>query len=323
MRRSSLFLLVASLACWLVPAGPTVAQVNDFDVEGWTPGVALWGGMLFNEIDASLATGDVLGPGVDIGMPTQPIQPPGSGEDLEPVPFIGTSIELMSPPLVEASKARPRLFMHADFSLNFAQEDDITREANAGPQLSIPQALVDRGATQLPASVLLGQGTRASAKIEPLSYGAGLGAAFEVQIFDQIIRIKPSIEYFSFEVEASGIVSRGVATVAVVPGGRDPDDISDFRHILLESRRSKRFHGLGPGIEIETDAARVGSLVTSVFLSARAYSMLGNLEIRENVFNTSDPDPLAQQENARFETEIDRWLYRGSVGVRLRWAPKR
>ena len=298
-----------------------MAQVNDFDVDGWTPGVALSGGMLFNEIDSSFATGEVLGPGVDIGMPTQPIQPSGSGQDLEPVPFVGASLELMSPPLVEATKARPRFFVHADFSLNFAQEDDITRTENAGPELTIPPSLV--GTTQLSADVLLGQGTRASAKIEPLSYGAGFGAAFEVQLLDQIIRIKPSIEYFSFEVEASGIISRGVATVAIVPNGDDPDDISDFRHILLESRRSKRFHGLGPGLEIETDAARVGSLVTSVFLSARAYSMFGNLEIRENVFNTSDPDPLAQQENARFETEIDRWLFRGGVGIRLRWAPKR
>ena len=320
MRRSFLSLLIASIACWLFSARTAVAQVNDFDVDGWTPGVALTGGMLFNEIDSSLATSDVLGPGVDIGMPTQPIQPSGSGQDLEPVPFFGTSLELLSPPLVEATKARPRLFIHADFSLNFAQEDDITRDANAGPMLSIPQALVDRGATKIPASVLLGQGTRASVKIEPLSYGAGLGAAFEVQLFDQIIRIKPSIEYFSFEVEASGIISRGVATVS---NDDEPDDITDFRHILLESRRSKRFHGLGPGLEIETDAARVGSLVTSVFLSARAYSMFGNLEIRDNVFNTSDPDPLAQQENARFETEIDRWLFRGGVGVRLRWAPKR
>lgn len=321
MRQStSLALVFASIVCSLGPSGAALAQVNDFDVDGWTPGVALTGGMLFNEIDGSLATSDVLGPGVGVGMPTQPIQPSVSGGDLEPVPFVGSSIDLMSPPLGKATKVRPRLFIHADFSLNFAQEDDLAREDNAGPQISIPQVLIDNNTKPIPASVLLGQGSRASAKIEPLSYGAGLGAAFEVQLFDQIIRIKPSIEYFSFEVQASGIVSRGVATVSSV---NEPDDISDFRHILLESRRSKRFHGLGPGIEIETDAARVGSLVTSVFLSARAYSMFGNLEIRDSVFNTSDPDPLAQQENARFETEIDRWLYRGSVGVRLRWAPKR
>jgi len=302
----------------LLPAGRLRAQVNDFDVDGWTPGVALWGGMLFSEIDSSLATSDVLGPGVDVGTPSQPIQPSESGRDLQPVPFVGTSLELMSPPVDEAMGARPRFFVHADFNLNFAQEDDIARSANAGPDLTIPPSL--EGTIRISADVLLGQGTRTSVEIEPLSYGAGLGAAFEVQLFDQIIRIKPSIEYFSYEVQASGIVSRAVALVDVTP---EPNDLSDFRHILLESRRSKRFHGLGPGIEIETDAARVGSLVTSVFLSARAYSMFGNLEIRDNVFNTSDPDPLAQQENARFETEIDRWLYRGSVGVRLRWAPKR
>jgi len=321
MRQStSLVLILAAIVCGLVPSGAALAQVNDFDVDGWTPGVALTGGMLFNEIDASLATSDVLGPGVEVGMPTQPIQPSGSGQDLEPVPFVGTSIDLMSPPFGDGARVRPRLFIHADFSLNFAQEDDLARTDNAGPQLSIPQALIDSQTERIPASVLLGQGTRASAKVEPLSYGAGLGAAFEVQLFDQIIRIKPSIEYFSYEVQASGIVSRAVALVDVTP---EPNDLSDFRHILLESRRSKRFHGLGPGLEIETDAARVGSLVTSVFLSARAYSMFGNLEIRDNVFNTSDPDPLAQQENARFETEIDRWLFRGGVGIRLRWAPKR
>jgi len=320
MRRNTLFPLVASIALALLPAGRLRAQVNDFDVDGWTPGVALWGGMLFSEIDSSLATSDVLGPGVDVGTPSQPIQPSESGRDLQPVPFVGTSLELMSPPLDEGMRARPRFFVHADFSLNFAQEDDIARTDDAGPQISIPQSLIEGNVTRIAADVLLGQGTRASVEIEPLSYGAGVGAAFEVQLFDQIIRIKPSIEYFSYEVQASGIVSRAVATVSNL---REPDDISDFRHILFESRRSKRFHGLGPGIEIETDAARVGSLVTSVFLSARAYSMFGNLEIRDNVFNTSDPDPLAQQENARFETEIDRWLYRGSVGVRLRWAPKR
>ncbi len=99
--------------------------------------------------------------------------------------------------------------------------------------------------------------------------------------------------------------------------------LSDFRQILLESKRTKRFHGLGPGLEIETDAGRFGPLVTSVFLSGRVYSLFGNLDIRGTAFNTSDPDPLAQQENARFSSEVGRWLYRGSVGVRLRWAPKR
>ncbi|MHA7839573.1 MAG: hypothetical protein ACX98W_19085 [bacterium] len=322
-----LHLFVISLLAIGLGAAPfeqASAQSNDFDVDGWTPAASVWGGFLFTEMQSNLVSSDVLGPAA-FSPPEleQPIQPPGDGEDLQPAPFIGGSLELMTPALIEDLPGRPRLFVHGGATANFAQEDDLTRRLDARPELSIPASLLtgpNDTAPNLPAENILGQGSRATVRIEPLAFSAGIGIALEVPVFDRIVRIKPSVEYFSYEVEASGIVNRAVA---VTSGGSEPNELSDFRRILLEYKRTKRFHGIGPGLEIESDVARLGPFVTSVYATGRLYSILGGRQIDQIAFNDSASDPQAQQENVRSSTEVDRWAYRAGVGLRLHWAPER
>ena len=317
MYQKSIVLLALSVALSMLSASEVLALENDYELDGWVPGLSFTGGLLFTNIDARLETSDVLGPSAGPD-PVQPIQPFGRGDDLQPVPFIGASFELMSPPLFADLPGRPRLFFHADVAGAFAQGDDLARNLDAGTQLSIPSLLQNSG--NIPTDTLLGQGSRLTVEVQPLTYAAGLGMAFEVTLFDRMFRLKPSIEYNSYEVDLEGIVSRAIP---LTTGGREPNELSDFRHILLEGQQTKRFHGIGPGFEIETDAGRVGSFVASVFLGARAYAILGGREVAVADFNDSDPDPLAQQENARWTAELSRWAYRAGVGLRFYWSPKR
>lgn len=324
MRLHLFVISLLAIGLGVAPFEQASAQSNDFDVDGWTPAASVWGGFLFTEMQSSLVSSDVLGPAA-FSPPQleQPIQPPGDGEDLQPAPFIGGSLELMTPALIEDLPGRPRLFVHGGATANFAQEDDLTRRLDPRPELSIPDSLLtgpNDTAPNLPAENILGQGSRATVRIEPLAFSAGIGIALEVPVFDRIVRIKPSVEYFSYEVEASGIVNRAVA---IESAGSNPDELSDFRRILLEYKRTKRFHGIGPGLEIESDVARVGPFVTSVYATGRLYSILGGRQIDQVAFNDSASDPQAQRENVRSSTEVDRWAYRAGVGLRLHWAPER
>ena len=75
--------------------------------------------------------------------------------------------------------------------------------------------------------------------------------------------------------------------------------------------------GLGPGLELEIDAGRMGHMGFSVFIGGQAYRLLGSRDTR---FTGSFTDATST-ETATFSVEIDPWLVRGGVGLRVRWLP--
>jgi hypothetical protein len=97
-----------------------------------------------------------------------------------------------------------------------------------------------------------------------------------------------------------------------VPAG---GGISEFREIDLRDEETDDFHGLGPGIEFETDVGRLGPFVTSINMGAQFYRFLGSREIEFTTTNEFG-------ETASTKFEKDPWAYRVGVGIRFRWLPE-
>jgi hypothetical protein len=74
------------------------------------------------------------------------------------------------------------------------------------------------------------------------------------------------------------------------------------------------FWGVGPGLEIEMDAARTGPMVFSLYTSGAAYRMLGDLDLTFSGTNEFG-------ETGFWSYEMDEWAFRAGVGVRVRVAP--
>ena len=176
-----------------------------------------------------------------------------------------------------------------------------------------------------------GQGSTTEVTVNTLTWSAGAGVAFTVDAGERRIRIKPSVEYFSEEVRMRGTVSRVVEIFPIAdenfncgfpfrterPGGQgDPYDPNrQFRCINLNGTDTKRFHGIGPGLELELDAARAGPVMLTVYAKGAAYRFFGDLSLVAE-------DSNQYGESAFWYAEKERWAYQGGVGLRFRWIPE-
>jgi hypothetical protein len=298
------FVLATVLAWILVVSGSVVGQAANDD--GWSPSVGLFGTLLVNEAD-----GDV----------SSTVRPSASGEDLFLDPNVGFTAELMTPTIASRSSSKSmsmdvRLVAHTDVAVAFGFERSLAREGDPGAFI-FPEVVnaPPAGAVVTPSEVS-GRGSYTRAQVQPLLVFAGAGIAIGFEVWDRRVRIKPTIEYRRDEVELRGLVTEVTGSRTVFPDGSiNPD----FRQIRIDSRDSKYFHSLGPGIEAELETSRVSDFVVSMFVSARAWSVIGDpeIEVRGQCCSSTGPE-----ESARWSYERDRWSYASTVGVRFRWSPK-
>jgi hypothetical protein len=255
---------------------------------------------------------------VDLKTQEDPIPPvefvTTQGDDLMVTPFVAGSLELMTPGLTSVP-GRPRLFVHGDAAVSFAPTRDVAKEG-------LPEEFeLDPSANVASERLIRGQGSTTTAELKPLLISAGAGVAFTIGTGERRLRIKPSVEYLREEIEVTGVVRR-VVTTHTDPAP-DPEEFrnypcterSGFRCIELSGGKKKVFHGVGPGLEIEWDAARAGPFVLAVYLAGQAYAFLGDLEVE-----FEDRNELGEW--ARWSFEKSSWGYRGGVGLRFRWVPK-
>jgi hypothetical protein len=233
----------------------------------------------------------------------------------------------MTPAL--AIPTRPRLFASAEILPTFASDRDLALDGDPscvrGPVSGVRCARDgDRVFEQQEAN---GLGSRTSARIDTLVYGASLGVAFPVQVGKRQLRIKPSFGWINYKLEAEALV---------VDADCNPSDQctiveNRLRERTLTASDSQRFNGIGPGLDVEMDTGRYGPIGSSLFLGARAYRILGNRTISfgtEKDFpetHTDDNDlnsPIVfgpEKDVGRFEVEVDPWIYRAHVGIRFYW----
>jgi len=303
-------LLLAASVPWIA-----VAEVEGVDeADRWVPALSLSAGFLLQDAEASIESGPVLGPSV---VPTaQPIRPAARGEALMITPDLGIALELMTP-RVAAEWWAPRFFGHAGVSGAFGPKRDIAKEGVID-QLSVTPELVS-----LVENDVSGQGSRTRVRVDNPLMRAGLGVAFTVDALGGRLRVRTSIEYLREQVEIQGAVRRAVCIIPPRPqetcGARGVNNggggLADFRKVDLRRTVTKDFHGIGPGLEFETDVGRIGSIVPAVSIGGQAFRFLGRRKIS---FSTSNEFG----ETLRASFEKDPWAYRVGVGIRLRWLPK-
>jgi hypothetical protein len=298
------------------------------EAERWVPSFSLFSGVLVQNAEGDLASSRILGecadppPGTRPPDPAhceqqvRPTAPPSdvplpsvtiSGDDRMVTPFVGGSLELMTPGLTYIP-GRPRLFVHGDAAASFSATRDVAKEG-------VPDTFaVTEGVDFAKESTVLGQGSTTSAEVMPLVISAGAGVAFTLEAWERRIRIKPSVEYVREEIEVEGVVKRVVQT-RYRPSPRAEDFPDGFRRIELSGREKQVFHGVGPGLEVEMDTLRAGPFMLAVYLAGTAHRFLGDLEVE---FSDTNEDG----ESADWHFEKNDWAFRGFVGLRFRWVPE-
>jgi len=320
---------VAALALCLV-AGPVAAEPPPRDeIERWVPSIALFGAAVFQGVDAAvmsgLVTGDQAPPGPTIECPpsedkTNLIRCPASGSDTNVGANVGGSLGIMTPGWT-AIPGKPRLFLRGDAAGYWGFERDVAKDSVPGP-FTVP----DSGSFFLTEDVIQGQGSATSVETDPLMISAGLGVAFSVDLGERRLRIKPSVEYLREKLKVTGVVHRAVQVNVV-----DTLTLDDFRFIDLNASEEPVYHGLGPGLELELDAARAGPMMLSVFMFGQAFRFLGDLDIS---FSASQAPPCTPPsaggscnppvapETATWTFEKNPWAFRAGVGLRFHWMPE-
>jgi hypothetical protein len=317
----------------------------------WVPSVSVFGGALIQNADSTVASGPLFDPfrlnshpqfdgepQKTLCLPEDPItciRPSASGSDRQVTPFVMASAELMSPALSDVP-GMPRAFAHVDAALSFSRTRNIAREGVPGEVMFPP----DLPQQDFPTGVLnvFGQGSQTSSWVKSLLLSSGLGVAFTADIGERRLRIKPSVEYLWEKIQVEGQVSR-VARVTFLdrvdpdepPGPSNPlkpatctaASLQDCRVIQLSGKDHQVFQGVGPGLELEMDAARAGPVILSLYSAAAAYRMMGDLTMEFSDTQRAAPNfPGDSNENAVWTYEKDPWSYRAGVGLRFRYAPE-
>lgn len=284
---------VAALSAVLLPL-----PASSEELERWIPGVAVIQGV-FTE------TWDVDG--------SSDVRDPFSGSSSVVSPMVGVSAELMTPSLASHA-VRPRLFAHGDVETIFDSEWNPAKEGSPG---SVSFPIIDNNNDGIPdvessVNSATGTGSVAQHETERLRLSAGLGVAFAFELRGRTVRVRPSVEYQWQRTEVRLLVSDAES----LDGGA----LCPCRILELFSAETHTFHGVGPGLELELDAGRIGPAFISVFSGVQSYRVLGSRKVRMTASDTYDDGKPA---NAEARYEKDPWSVNGRVGIRFRWLPER
>lgn len=274
----------AAIAFLALGVRTSAAETQDTDTPNrWVPSLAI--------------TTGILADGARGGHESS-LRPSASGTESLPSPWLGGSVGLATPAL-EVLGIRSRLFAHAGIAGNFGGERDLAKEGSPGPFLPPTSPRFGEDVVQ-------GQGSTTTVGPRGLQTSAGVGVSIEVETPWRTIRIKPSVEYLYEQIRLAGSVRRA----------RDDDpSIPSFFFFVIKGSKNKDLHGIGPGLELETDVSRVGPFHIALAISGSAYKILGD---RDMTFTRTDPTAT---ESATWRYNKQAWTYRTYVGLRFHWSP--
>ncbi len=294
----------------------------------WVPSLAIMGGAIFQDQDGF--ANSVLFQG---GSPDPvPLQGPGARDDLVFGAFVGAALEVMSPAL--PIPARPRFFVSGEILPTFSSDRNLVAEGKPdcvrGPEADAPCAVEEDGSrvTAFGEDMANGQGTEVESEIQTLVFGASLGVSFPFRFGERQLRFKPQAAWLSYKVDVDGLV----VNAECEPDFRCTDTTNTLGFMFdgflrqpesLSASDSRRYHGIGPGFDLEVDTGRFGPIGSALFLGGRAYRILGDRTISfgdSATFNDIICDPnCPDMAVARFKTKVDPWMWRAHVGIRLQW----
>jgi len=335
-KRANVFLTVVAIFALfaLVPTASFALgddPAEDAGQEGenrWVPSLAITSGAIMQDQQGSVDS-EML---VD-QPPFSPLRGFVDGDDFAVSPFVGVALELMTPAI--PIPTRPRFFASGEILPTFASDRELAIEGDPDCIRSLEAGatcVVDRDPDEIrdltfAQSEANGAGSKTTATVDTLVYGANLGLAFPMRIGKRQIRIKPSVGWINYGVDAEGLV----VAAACAPPNRCTDLPPQFfiprpgyvREMRLEASDSRRFNGVGPGLDIEMDTGRFGPLGASLFMGARAYRILGNRKMEFGAVQSYDDLAGNDVAAASFRVEIDQWLFRAHVGLRIQWLGSR
>lgn len=227
------------------------------------------------------------------------------------------STELSTPAWSDLA-GRPRMFVHADVVTLFDPEAPVVNDADPGPLRVLSQ--LPGGGGLAPLAGVQGRGSSLRAQADTLALSAGAGITFHADLWERSLRIKPSIEWFWQQEQI-------IATLAEAESeGANPDFCGPCRTLFIRDSRRNNFHSLGPGLELELDAARISDFVLTVFASGRAYHILGDRKVAFESTGTwmVEGSPSEVRPDSTFTSSYKRepWHFQAGIGVRLRWLPE-
>ncbi len=236
------------------------------------------------------------------------------GDSLGLLWSIGGTADIATPVLLDVP-GRPRLFAHGDVGFIYSLEDPVTTEGDPGGQPALPIG------NTLQAITNVGSSVRAEAK--PLVLSGGVGGEFSFQAFERGFRVRPTLEWM-YRRDTMKVTLGGGETESLIPG--EEECIPDCRTLFIKQQTEKGYHSLGPGIELETDAGRIGDFLLGFYGSFRAYYIVGdrkaNLRLQGS-WERLDGSPTTRADTT-FSTRYERdpWHYRFGMGFRVLWSPE-
>ncbi len=273
-----------------------------------------------------------------------PLRPPVHGRDAAISPYVGGALEVMTPAL--PLPWRPRLFATGEILPTFAPErqvQDAEPSRIRGPELNTVLAVEETSMRfttdrctlpQCPRGVPFsqgeakGDGMRLRYQVEPLAYGAKAGVAFAFEFRGRQFRLKPSLGWIHYDVNAKGLL----VTATCNPTTRCTNTYNangtlrqagSLRETILTASDSGTFDGVGPGLDLEMDTLRVGPLGTALFVGVHGYYIPGDRDIDFSVSRTYDdvlsPSAAVDVNSASWQLRVAPWMYRAGVGIRFHW----
>ena len=326
-KEASVFLIIGavvalqaifSIASLATDGGELEEPTKQAGEDRWVPSLAITSGVTIQKQRGSANSVLFL----DMDSSSEPLRGFVKGKDTAVSPFVGGVLELMTPAL--PIPTRPRLFVSGEILPTFASDRDLALEGDpgcvSGPEPNAPCALSPGGQSgaDFTGDNANGQGTKTSAQVDTLVFGASLGVAFPLQFGKRQLRIKPSVGWINYEVDADGLV---VNAACGDPNAFPPNLCNDFLRepTTLAASDSQRFNGIGPGLDIEMDTGRYGPLGVSLFTGFRAYAIVDDRTISFGTEETFVDQLGTDRATARFEVEVDPWIFRGHVGIRFHW----
>ena len=286
----------------------------------WVPSLSLTSGVGFQPwhgtAESLICEGCIVpGPG------TQALRPSTTGNAVDASPFVGAELELMTPEL--ALPTSPRLFLGGGFAGAFGSENRLAQEGNPG-ELRSPLPEQAQNAADFSESAVLGQGSLTAATLGDFVYEAHAGVALPFEWFERPLRLKLSLSWLRFDVDARGQISdaecQRVGNTTQCNVLRQPGFL---RPIQMSDQASDTFDGLGPRLDLEMDTGRFGPIGSSLFLGGGAYAILGNRTIEmsamESFPDTGRPGLGPATTSANWTFEVDPWIYRVAVGIRFHY----
>lgn len=295
--RAALLLVMGSVLSAMSASAESAAERREREEARWVPSAALFSMGIPDKRSAS-SISDTLSPqeGDSTGFPWS----------------VGVGVDLASPVIADVA-GRPRLFAHGDVSFSFDSQEPVVSFGDPGLP---PQSI---GGANASIEGIENVGTAVRVEAKPLVLSGGMGVVFSFEAFDRAYRVRPSLEW----------MYRRDTMKAVLGGGENEiagSSCGPCRTLFIGVEREKGYHSLGPGIELEVDAARAGDFLVGFFGSFRAYRILGDRKadlIAAGAWRRTDGQPTARADTV-FRARYDRepWHYRFGFGFRLLWSPE-